>query len=485
MDVPSDLLLRVPEEAARLLALAQLAEVAPAAARLGDAKDDEALHDFRVALRRLRSTLRSWRRLLSGSVRKKDRDAWQDLQRATGTGRDAEVGADWVAQARERLTSAERRGADWLEETLRGRAAKQRQSARREAKRVLEKTGARLAKRLQRYEVAVAPTPRIPRRFASEVARALQVDARGLFDALDAVRGPEHAKEAHEARIAGKRLRYLIEPMRDLLAGVDDVIARLKALQDVLGSIQDLTALGQTVRESLQASSAEHAAALADAAGRGDDAGRGSRPRDAKSKGLLALTREVERAREARFVELLSGWRGGDRPAALRAGLEGLARAAEAAAHVGIEIERKYLLEALPAPLPPGEAVEVEQGWLPGERLQERVRRVRHGAEARCWRTVKTGRGITRVEIEEETSPAIFDALWPLTEGLRVHKRRHVVESDGHRWEIDEFLDRDLVLAEVELADADEKVKLPDWLAPFVVRDVTEEDEYVNRKLAR
>src|SRR5688572_23312953 len=123
MDVPSDLLLRVPEEAVRLLALAQLGEVGPAAARLSDAKDEEALHDFRVALRRLRSTLRSWKRLLADSVGKKDRDAWKDLQRATGEGCDAEVGATWVATLRAQLTPAGRRGADWLEETLKGQAA--------------------------------------------------------------------------------------------------------------------------------------------------------------------------------------------------------------------------------------------------------------------------------------------------------------------------------------------------------------------------
>ena len=52
-------------------------------------------------------------------------------------------------------------------------------------------------------------------------------------------------------------------------------------------------------------------------------------------------------------------------------------------------------------------------------------------------------------------------------------------------WEIDEFLDRELYLAEVELDDPAEKVEPPAWLAPHVVKDVTGDEKYVNLNLAR
>ena len=52
-------------------------------------------------------------------------------------------------------------------------------------------------------------------------------------------------------------------------------------------------------------------------------------------------------------------------------------------------------------------------------------------------------------------------------------------------WEVDEFTDRDLVLAEVELPSEDVKPGLPDWIAPYVVREVTGESEYANINLAR
>jgi CHAD domain-containing protein len=61
---PENLLELPAEEAARLIALAQVEELRDARDRLAIPGDPEALHDFRVALRRLRTTLRVfWRQL--------------------------------------------------------------------------------------------------------------------------------------------------------------------------------------------------------------------------------------------------------------------------------------------------------------------------------------------------------------------------------------------------------------------------------------
>ena len=95
------------------------------------------------------------------------------------------------------------------------------------------------------------------------------------------------------------------------------------------------------------------------------------------------------------------------------------------------------------------------------------------------------GKGLARVELEDETDAALFDRLWPLTEGRRVRKRRYRVREGERVWEIDQFLDRELVLAEVELPSVEAAVELPAWLRPHVVREVTEEAEYKNENLAR
>jgi CYTH domain-containing protein len=95
--------------------------------------------------------------------------------------------------------------------------------------------------------------------------------------------------------------------------------------------------------------------------------------------------------------------------------------------------------------------VEIEQGYLPGERLVERVRRIASEEGVELARTVKEGSGITRLEVEEPVTPEVFDKLWQLTEGRRLRERRYRVPEGDLTWEIDEFLDRDLVL-EVELS---------------------------------
>jgi adenylate cyclase len=151
-----------------------------------------------------------------------------------------------------------------------------------------------------------------------------------------------------------------------------------------------------------------------------------------------------------------------------------------------VEIERKYLLRELPRFPKPATILEVDQGYIPGTKVLERVRRQRSDTgDVRYFRTMKLGSGVERMELEDETDEALFTHLWALTEGRRVKKRRYVVPHGGDRWEIDEFLDRPLVLAELELTRADAPVTLPDWLKPVLVREVTDEIAYTNSSLAR
>src|SRR6185312_6056108 len=121
----------------------------------------------------------------------------------------------------------------------------------------------------------------------------------------------------------------------------------------------------------------------------------------------------------------------------------------------------------------------------PGSRLLERVREVQASNGPMWYRTVKSGAGISRIELEDETSKEVFETMWPLTEGRRVLKRRYRIPDGDLIWEIDQFADRDLVLAEVELPSSDAKVEPPAWLAPHIVRDVTDDPAFTNYSLAR
>src|SRR5690606_3597986 len=145
------------------------------------------------------------------------------------------------------------------------------------------------------------------------------------------------------------------------------------------------------------------------------------------------------------------------------------------------------LLSSLPPRAAASPFVDIEQGYLPGTTLVERLRLERDGNGERRWRTVKAGRGLRRIELEEPCDAELFSALWPFTAGRRLTKRRYFVReaNNGLVWEVANFTDRELVLAEVELAGLDSPVTLPGWLEPYVVREVTGSSEYVNSELAR
>ncbi len=148
------------------------------------------------------------------------------------------------------------------------------------------------------------------------------------------------------------------------------------------------------------------------------------------------------------------------------------------------EIERKYLLKGLPDTASAAPSVEITQGYLPGTKILERIRRVSQAGKARFVRTIKLGKGVSRIEIEEPMTEQLFDALWPLTEGRRIRKRRFLVPDGNLVWEIDEFLDQHLVLGEIELPD-ERHPTIPEWLAPHVTREVTDEPAFSNARLAR
>ena len=100
-----------------------------------------------------------------------------------------------------------------------------------------------------------------------------------------------------------------------------------------------------------------------------------------------------------------------------------------------VEIERKYLLSGRPEMPRPKQVFEVEQGYIPGEKLVERLRRQRDDAGVtRYFRTIKLGSGVQRTEIEDETDARTFEHLWQLTDGRRLTKRRYVVPNGDDEW---------------------------------------------------
>jgi adenylate cyclase len=67
--------------------------------------------------------------------------------------------------------------------------------------------------------------------------------------------------------------------------------------------------------------------------------------------------------------------------------------------------------------------------------------------------------------------------------GEIIEKTRHEVRHESHLWEIDEFAGENagLIVAEIELEDADEAFARPGWLGA----EVSDDPRYYNSELAR
>ena len=93
----------------------------------------------------------------------------------------------------------------------------------------------------------------------------------------------------------------------------------------------------------------------------------------------------------------------------------------------GVEIERKFLVDRAPGSLGDGEPI--EQGYLVIGEDGVEVRIRRRGDDMTL--TVKSGPGMVRTEEELAIDERRFASLWPLTEGRRVSKTRHLIPLDS------------------------------------------------------
>lgn len=149
---------------------------------------------------------------------------------------------------------------------------------------------------------------------------------------------------------------------------------------------------------------------------------------------------------------------------------------------MGLEIERKFLVDRMPSSLANLAGSAIRQGYLivaeGGVELRIRQK------QARFFQTIKAGEGLSRREIEIELSRDQFEQLWPHTEGRRVSKTRYAVPVGEHTAELDAFAGEltGLYLVEVEFTSeaASRHFLPPDWFGA----EVTEDRRFKNKQLA-
>ena len=286
------------------LARAYLDDARRAAPGLGARPDPDALHDFRVALRRLRGLLRAYRAPLGPRISKRLRRRLSTVANSTGAGRDADVMLTWIAVQMKGLSRSERVGARWLAERI-----KARRDADPGARRLpgrFDRLDRRLRKRLA-AEARTAGAPVGPS-FAGTTARLVTDAAVSLTAALREIRKPEDTEAAHDARLAGKRLRYLLEPVADAAAGAPALIERLRGLQELLGEFDECQIMLDEISEAVEALGASRAREAHDLQVEGKPRPRLKRGRE--DSGLLALARRARTRRDDLFFVLQPQWLG-------------------------------------------------------------------------------------------------------------------------------------------------------------------------------
>jgi CHAD domain-containing protein len=229
------------------------------------AGDPEAVHDMRVATRRLRSTLRTFRPVLNAENTEPLRDELQWLGGLLGAVRDGDVMEQrlFAAIAAEPPELVVGPVAAHIHQRLQARTGQARTLL------VEALDGPRYVALLDRLDELVASPPAAPvtrsglhrlarkaiRRADRRLAEADRAPEPGRAAGVHALRltlpsGGDRNVKLHEARKAYKRGRYAVELLRPLAGKPAKRLAeRLTELQDVLGTHQDATVTGALLRD--------------------------------------------------------------------------------------------------------------------------------------------------------------------------------------------------------------------------------------------
>lgn len=292
---------------AREQALQLTRRVSEACLRLEDPEDSEALHDFRVGVRRLRTFLRAYQEYLK--IRGKTLKGLRGLTRATNGPRDSEVGIEWLAAQKPSLNRRQRVGANWI---------LQRMEAEREA--AYGRLRAELPLRWLRLETGLRQALGAP--FSDELdagsfgvvtAGLVRESAAELERCLGEVHAIDDEKPAHRARIAAKKLRYLLEPLRGEVEAAKETVQQMRAFQDAFGELNDTHVMLDRLRAALELAAAERSGRLFELSL--DDAAESRAIRAAQTQseraGLIVLARLARQRRLDLFERAREGYLAG------------------------------------------------------------------------------------------------------------------------------------------------------------------------------
>jgi CHAD domain-containing protein len=212
----------------------------------------EAVHDLRVASRRLRAFINVFRPLLDSEIIERTEKPLRRVTRAARSLRDLDVQVELLIDRLEHAASDAERGAleHLLEQLETGRSRAGRRAEKRLGKvdfdelqvsvsAALGETVARLPH--ERSEAAVLARELLDP-FVDQAAKDKPADD-----------GLEYPEEMHRLRVDLKKLRYGMELFQPAFGdSYDALYARVEGLQELLGKHHDLVVLGGIVEELIE-----------------------------------------------------------------------------------------------------------------------------------------------------------------------------------------------------------------------------------------
>lgn len=150
-----------------------------------------------------------------------------------------------------------------------------------------------------------------------------------------------------------------------------------------------------------------------------------------------------------------------------------------------VEFERKFLVKP-GLLLEPSRSYQIIQGYLSFDpKIRVRMVILDNGEVQGILTVSLESDGIKKTQLETRLpfSEQELRFLLRYCKGYVISKRRHEIEWQGKKWEIDVFeeLNAGLIVAEIELASENEKFELPPWVSC----EVTGDERYKNHRLAQ
>lgn len=148
-----------------------------------------------------------------------------------------------------------------------------------------------------------------------------------------------------------------------------------------------------------------------------------------------------------------------------------------------VEIERKFLISNLQACLDmASSSFTMYQGYISVDPSRTVRLRIQNDHAFLTVKGASSADGTTRVEWEKQLSLHDANTLLPLCLAGGIEKTRYHVPFLDYLFEVDVFEGAlsGLVLAEIELESANQKIQLPDWIGT----EVTGDKRYYNSQLA-